>query len=255
MQHEYSKDFITSIARGLEVIRCFDEQATFLTPAQVAAKTRLSRATSRRVLLTLTSLGYVTSDGKHYRLSPKVLDLCHAYLASMHVGDLIQPVIERASRDVEETCCVAVLEDDDIVFIARRSSGQFDRLSIELGTRMPAHVTAIGQAILSRVSDDERKRYLDRAKLQAFTEETITDKNALRDAILLAQELGYATVDGELGVGMYSVAAPILDRSGKVFGGVNFGGNSARVNDDNVEARFVPALLRAARDIGRLIVS
>ena len=115
--------------------------------------------------------------------------------------------------------------------------------------------SAIGRAILSRVSDDERERYLDRAKLHAFTEETITDKNALRDAILLAQELGYATVDGELGVGMYSVAAPILDRSGKVFGGVNFGGNSARVNDDNVEARFVPALLRAARDIGKLIVS
>lgn len=255
MQHEYSKDFITSIARGLEVIKCFDEQATFLTPAQVAAKTRLSRATSRRVLLTLTSLGYVSTDGKHYRLSPKVLDLCHAYLASTHVGDIIQPVIERAGREVEETCCVAVREDDDIVFIARRSSGQFDRLSIELGTRIPAHATAIGRAILSREPDDDRERYLSRAKLQAFTEDTITDKNVLRDTILLARSRGYAIVEGELSVGMCSVAVPILDRTGKVFGAVNFGGNSARINSGNVETRFVPALVRAATDIGRLIIT
>ena len=86
-----SKDFIGSIERCMEGIKAFDADDIEMAPADVAAKTGLIRATARRILLTLTALGYVASDGKWFRLSPKILDLGFSYLTSMHIGQVIQP--------------------------------------------------------------------------------------------------------------------------------------------------------------------
>lgn len=249
-----SRDFVASLARGLEVLTCFDRETRSMTIAEASARIDISRAAARRLLLTLEALGYVTSDGKRFSLAPKVLDICQSYLASMSVTEAMQPILERASRTVDETCCLAIRDGDEIVFIARHVSGRFQHLNIQLGTRLPIHATAIGRVILGELSNDDLARFLDDLSPEPVTTKTLTDKKALRSAIREAGTNGYAVVDGELQLGSMSIAVPVFDRHGKIFGGVNFGGNTERFDSQEIEKTHVPVLRSAALEIGRLVI-
>src|SRR5688572_13772320 len=83
-----SPDFVTSVARGLSVIRAFGPGVSSLSLAEIAERTELTRPTARRFLLTLEALGYIRSDGKRFWLAPKTLDLGYAYLSSMSIADI-----------------------------------------------------------------------------------------------------------------------------------------------------------------------
>ena len=248
-----SKDFIGSIARCMKVISAFDAEDVEMSPADVAAKTGLTRATARRILLTLTTLGYVASDGKWFRLSPKILDLGFSYLTSMQVGQVIQPIINSASKKVGETCAISVLEGADIVSIAHSSFDRFDRVTFYPGTHMPACISAAGRAILAQRSAEYLDAYLKNIKLKRLTPNTITTNANLRKELEKISRQGYARVDGELEVGLYTVATPIFNDEKKPIAAVTFGGNVARINDRNIEKKYLPELLNVARRIGQLL--
>ena len=89
-----SDSYVQSFARGLEVIRSFSAEAPQQTLTEVAARSGLTRAGARRILLTLQTLGYVETDGRQFRLSPRILDLGFAYLSSMPIWNLAEPVME-----------------------------------------------------------------------------------------------------------------------------------------------------------------
>ena len=111
--------YVQSFARGLEVIRSFNAQAPQQTLSEVAERSGLSRAGARRILLTLAALGYVQTDGKFYRLTPRILDLGFAYLSSMPIWDLAEPVMEALVAQVKESCSASVLDATDIVYVLR----------------------------------------------------------------------------------------------------------------------------------------
>ena len=248
-----SKDFIGSIERCMEVIRAFDANDVEMAPADVAAKTGLTRATARRILLTLTTLGYVASDGKWFRLSPKILDLGFSYLTSMQIGQVIQPVINAASRKVGETCALSVLQEDDIVSIAHSSFDRFDQVTFYPGTHLPACVSAAGRVILAHHKSERLDTYLRNLKLKRYTSNTITTKAYLRKELEKIRQQGYARVDGELEVGLYTLAAPIFNDEKTPVAAVTFGGNVARINDRNIEKEFLPELFGVAKRIGQLL--
>lgn len=248
-----SKDFIGSIARCMKVITAFDAGDVEMSPADVAAKTGLTRATTRRILLTLTSLGYVASDGKWFRLSPKILDLGFSYLTSMQIGQVIQPIINAASRKVGETCVLSVLQEDDIVSIAHSSFDRFDQVTFYPGTHLPACVSAAGRVILTHQKTEELNTYFKNVKLKRYTPSTITSKANLRKELEAIKLQGYARVDGELELGLYTVAAPIFNDEKIPLAAVSFGGNVARINDGNIEKQFLPELFSVAQSIGKLL--
>ena len=111
--------YVQSFARGLEVIRSFTAQAPRQTLSEVAAASGLTRAGARRILLTLQTLDYVESDGKLFSLTPKILDLGFAYLSSMPIWDLAEPVMQALVDQVHESSSAAVLEGDDILYVLR----------------------------------------------------------------------------------------------------------------------------------------
>ena len=247
-----SKDFIGSIARGMKVITAFDAENIEMSPADVAAKTGLTRATARRILLTLTSLGYAASDGKWFRLTPKILDLCYSYMDSMHIGDVIQPVIDAASKKVGETCAVSVLAGEDIVSIAHSSFDRFGQVTFYPGTHMPACVSAAGRVMLAYQSAEKLDTYLGNIRLERHTANTITAREDLLGELEKVKRQGYARVDGELEVGLYTLAAPVFNDNNMPIAAVTFGGNVARINDENID-NYLPELFDVAQRIGQLL--
>src|SRR5207237_3612917 len=100
--------YVQSFARGLQVIRSFSAQAPQQTLSEVAQRTGLTRAGARRILLTLENLGYVRCQGRQFSLAPRILDLGFAYLSSLPLWNLAEPVMERLVEDVKESCSAAV---------------------------------------------------------------------------------------------------------------------------------------------------
>ena len=248
-----SKDFIGSIERCMKVISAFDAEDVEMSPADVAAKTDLTRATTRRILLTLATLGYVASDGKWFRLSPKILDLGFSYLTSMQVGQVIQPIINSASKKVGETCVISVVEGEDVISIAHSSFDHFAQVTFYPGTHIPAYVSAGGRVILAYRNIENLNVYLKNVKLKRYTPNTITTKANLRKELEKIKQQGYARVDGELELGLYTVAAPIFNDEKNPIAAVTFGGNVARINDQNIEKIYLPELFTIANRIGQLL--
>ncbi|MBM7507827.1 IclR family pca regulon transcriptional regulator [Nocardioides salarius] len=238
---------IQALVRGLAVIRAFDVDHPAMTLSDVARRSGTSRATARRILHTLVGVGYVDSDGRSFRLRPQVLELGWAYLASLRLPELVQPHLESLSSLVGESCSVAVLDGTDVVYVARVATRRIMTVGIHVGTRFPAHVTAMGRAILASSDPAEQERVLAGADLSARTSRTLTDPARIRSALAAVAEQGYALNDQELETGLRSLAVAIRGRDGRPVAAVNVSTHASRGPvEDTVEDLLPP--LRATRD-------
>ncbi len=248
IEHD-QRTFVQSLERGLAVLRVFGADAPSLTLAEVARRADLSRATARRVLHTLHALGYVAFDGKQFELTPKVLDLGYAYLSSMHLSEIAEPTMEALSDLVHESVSLALLDGDDIVYVARVPTKRIMTIALGLGSRLPAHCTSLGRALLAHLPEPELHAYLARVSLAPRTDRTITDPAELAIALAEVRTRGWALVDQELEHGVRSIAAPLRDRSRRVVAALNIGTQVSRVNLAQLRSTLVPALLDAAATI------
>lgn len=242
-------DFVQSLERGIAVLRSFDGDAPRQTLADVARATGLTRATARRLLLTLEELGYARSDGRWFELTPRVLDIGYSYVASLNLNQIAQPSLESLSEQVAESVSVSVLDDTDIVYVARVPTKRIMTVAIGLGSRFPAFQTSMGRALLAELPDDEVVAAFERSDLSRRTPYTVADADGLLAALQTVRRQGWAMVDQELEIGVRSVAAPIRNASGCAVAAVNVSTHVGRTTVDELERRFVPALLSTAEQI------
>ncbi|WP_017586719.1 IclR family transcriptional regulator domain-containing protein [Nocardiopsis ganjiahuensis] len=235
--------FVQSLERGLMVVRAFSAERPAMTLSEVARATDLTRAAARRFLLTLVDLGYVRTDGRMFSLTPRVLELGYAYVASAGLPDVAQPHLEDLSSRVHESASVSVLEGDDVLYVARVATSRIMAVSIAVGTRFPASTTSMGRVLLAGYDEAGLTSYLDRVALKPLTRFTITDTAELRTEILRVREQGYAIVDQELEEGLRSLAAPIHDGDGRVIAAANVSAHANRSSIDDVRRDLLPALL------------
>ena len=240
---------VQSLVRGLTVIRVFDAENAQLTLSDVARRAELTRATARRVLHTLADLGYVSTDGRRFSLRPKILELGHAFLSSMRLPAIVQPHLERLTDSAHESSSVAVLDERDIVYVARVARQRIMTVVINVGTRFPAYATSMGRVLLANLPSDELDHYLDRHEREAFTSHTITDRGRLVTELTKVRDQGWALVDQELEEGLRSIAAPIRDRTGVVVAAINLSASSRRGEATEVVEHLLPLLLDAATAI------
>jgi IclR family pca regulon transcriptional regulator len=248
-------NFMASLARGLAVIRAFTQQRRHLTIAQVSQRTAIPRAAVRRCLYTLAVLGYVAAeDGRSYALRPRILALGHAYLSSTPLVYAVQPLLDQITSALHESSSMAVLESDDILYIAR-SSTTTRLMSIELGigSRLPAYCTSMGRVLLAGLSAPELDAYLSRVKLVKLTGKTLSTPDELKTALNAVRREGYCVVDQELEIGLRSIAVPVVDREGRSVAAINVGAQSSRVTVTEMETRFLPPLRAAAHELGLLL--
>ena len=245
--------YVQSFARGLEVIRSFSAEAPQQTLSEVAQRSGLTRAGARRILLTLQTLGYVESDGRLFRLTPRMLDLGFAYLSSMPIWNLAEPVMESLVERVKESCSAAVLEGTDIVYVLRVPTHKIMRIALGVGTRLPAYCTSMGRVLLAGLPDEEVLRRLEAAPLQANTRHTLTRPEEVLAKVRQARDQGWCLVDQELEEGLISMAAPILNRSGRLVAALNISGQANRTSAFEMQDRMLPHLLQAAQSISRMV--
>lgn len=240
---------VQSLERGLAVIKAFGAGTPELTLSDVAKETGLTRAAARRFLLTLADLGYVRAEGRYFRLTARVLELGYAYLSSLSLSDVVQPHLERLSAEVHESSSVSVLDGTDIVYVARVAVSRIMTVSIDVGTRFPAHATSMGHVLLAGLDEDELAAYLDEATFERRTPHTITSPSELRAELARVREQGWALVDQELEEGLRSVAAPLHDKDGRVVAAVNLSTHASRTSPEAARTELLPRLLRTAERI------
>lgn len=242
-------DFVQSLARGLAVIRAFDAEHAELTLSDVARRADMTRAAARRFLLTLQTLGYVASDDRSFRLTPRVLELGFSYLSSLSLPEIVQPHLESLSREVGESVSAAVLDGTDIVYVARVPTRRIMSVRITIGTRFPAYATSMGRVLLAGLRPSDADAALTASDLRPLTERTLAGPEVLREELAAVRAQGWALVDGELEPGLRSVAVPLHGRDGRVVAAVNVSTSATRDSVEHVRDAYLPALRAAAAAI------
>jgi IclR family pca regulon transcriptional regulator len=250
-----SDSYVQSFARGLAVIRAFTAQAPEHTLTSVAAATGLTRAGARRILLTLQALGYVEGDGKLFRLTPRILELGFAYLSTLPLWNLAEPVMEDLSEAMGESTSASVLDGADIVYVLRVSTRKIMRVSLGTGSRLPAYCTSMGRVLLAGLPPAEARALLASAPLVAHTAHTLTDVDAVMARVQQARRQGWCLVDQELEEGLVSLAAPIVGRGGQTIAAINLSGQANRTSAEAMREHMVAPLLQAAQRISDLLAS
>ena len=246
-----NSDFVQSLERGLAVIRAFDAEHRELALSEVARLTGLTRAAARRFLLTLVKLGYVNLSQGRFSLRPRVLELGYAYLSSLTLPEVALPHMEQLVAKVNESCSISVLDDIDVVYVARVPTRRIMSITLAVGTRLPAFVTSMGRVLLAGLPDEELESYLASAALKRFQPATVTDSATLRDRVMRARADGYAIVDQELEEGLLAVAVPIHDRFGRTIAAINLSTLVTRHTPKSVRSDLLPPLQRCAGMIER----
>ncbi|MFC9507849.1 IclR family transcriptional regulator C-terminal domain-containing protein [Streptomyces sp. NPDC057002] len=231
-KQQLGRDFIESLARGLTVLTAFGEGRPELTLTEVAQATGLARATARRALITYEHLDLVTPTGdRTFALTPRILSLGFPPLSRTTLPDIAHPHLADLTSRIHESTSLAVLSDsgEEIQYTARVATGRVMSVNITLGTRLPAHATALGRVLLS-----------DRAIGQApLPQDTLTS----------VRSQGYALVDEELEEGLRSIAVPIRDRSGRVVAALNTAMHASRHSLRECVTDLLPELTTTATRI------
>lgn len=248
-----SDSYVQSFARGLEVLRSFGPDAPRQTLTECAQRVGLTRAGARRILLTLQTLGYVESDGRQFRLTPRVMELGFAYLGSQPWRGLAQPVMEALTAQLGESSSAAVLDGSDIVYVLRVPAKRIMSINLGVGTRLPAHCTSMGRVLLAALPEDARIERLQAiaaaGQLTQRTEHTLTDPDTLLDLLARVRRQGWAHVDQELEIGLQSMAVPLKDRAGRVIAAINVSAPSSLMSAAQMREQMLAPLSEAAARI------
>ncbi|WP_059106022.1 IclR family transcriptional regulator domain-containing protein [Shouchella shacheensis] len=243
-----SSDYLKTLERGLEVIKSFKD-SPHLTISESSKITGLSRPVTRRVLITLETLGYANSKNGRYSLTPKILSLGYSYISSQNIWEIATPYLEKLSETIQESSSLATLDATEIVYVARVSVNKIMKHSLGVGTRLPAHASSVGKVLLAFLSDHKLDLYFQQAELRPYTEKTVTSEDKIREDLLNIREQGWALSHDQLEMGLLSIAAPIRDIRGEVVAAVNCATHSGRCNINQVVNEFLPLLLDTAEQI------
>jgi IclR family pca regulon transcriptional regulator len=241
------RDWIAGLEKGLAILEAFDNEHSRMTPTQAAARTGLSRTAARRYLLTLASLGYVYTDGRLFGLTPRVLRVGWSYFDSARLPRTVQPYLQQISALINESVYVSVLDDWELVVIARNGVSRVMTTGFVLGARVPAPLISPGVVLLAHVADQEAvSNWLESVELAPYTPHTLTSKTRLWEKIQQARGDGYALVEQQLQVGVRGIAVPLRNRHGEVVAALS---TNMPIKNESAEAalkRVLPALQEAA---------
>jgi IclR family pca regulon transcriptional regulator len=246
-------DFVLSLARGLRVIESFAGYKDGRSIAEVSQSTGLSRASIRRILLTLELHGYVERSRQVFRLKAQILRLGFSFLSASSVVEAAQPVLERVTESLHESSSMSMLDDGEIVYVARSAASRVLAAGLSVGSRLPAYCTSMGRVLLASLSDADLDAYFCTLKPKAYTSKTIVKIAALKKAVLDARQRGYAIVNEELEVGLRSVAVPVFSRSHRVVAAINIGTHVSRADHHTLVKTFLPVLKEGARILREIL--
>lgn len=249
-----NKDYVESLARGLDVIKAFSVTSPVMTSAQLAVKTGLARPTVHRLLLTLQALGYVRSEPLGFSLTPRVIDLGMAYISGRGLWDIAKPHIEELAAIIDQCCSISQLDGGDSVFVAGVTTPKVLVITMSVGTRSPNRSTSMGDVLLADLTAEELELTLampSKAKMKARLSRTDEEFSVILPQV---RRQGYAISDQRLSFGVRAISVPIIDSHGRTAASLNVPVHVAEVTVDQLRENFLPLLLDTARKIGSDLV-
>ena len=249
MRATSNPDFIEALARGLDVIRGFGSVHRQMTLTEVADAAELARPTARRVLITLAELGYVRAEGGSFSLTPRVLELGMAYVASSNVWDLTRHHLRDLVAETHESCSIAQLDGSDIVYVSRVAVPKLVTLSVTVGTRFPAVVTSLGKVLLASLPSDALDDVLATPSRSGILPAAEPSRADLERELREIRARGWAVTDQQLATAVRSVAAPIRNGEGVVVAAVNVNAHAMETSLETLVDDHLPKLLRTASAI------
>lgn len=249
-----ASDFVESLDRGLRLLQMFGTTGGPATLSDLARAADLPRATARRILFTLERGGFVSTDGKLFALTPRVLTLAASFLRSSQVVTVLQPVLDRIATDAQEISSLAVLDGDEVVFIARGSPARVFSAGLDIGYRLPAFCTSVGRAMLGRLGNAELAARLAGIRCEAMTAHTVTDRKLLLATIVADRERGYSLVDREAEPAFRSISVPVRRYDGTIVAAINMGAHIDRISIGELIDRFLPLLRHGADSVKSMLL-
>lgn len=244
---------VNSLVRGLEVLKSFGKYREPMTITEVAKEVGMPPAAARRMLLTLTELGYVEQHGKRFRVGPRVLDLGYSYISSMPLWQIAQPVLERLSDKYQVSCAAAVLDGTDALYAIRANSHHPSSILVSTGTRLPAHVTAIGRVLMAHVPVAQLASLLEQIQFSSLTDRSVANATQLQKLLERVRRDGYSMVDEEMFSGLRAVAVPLKNKRDEVVASINACGNRNSIQAPYLVDTVLPALRSAADEIRAML--
>jgi IclR family pca regulon transcriptional regulator len=247
-------EYLEVLARGLKIIGLFNAERRRMTLSELAQVAGAPRSSVRRVLLTLEKLGFAEQEGRYFRLTPRILTLAAAYLSSNPITPVLQPIVDRISRQTQESCSAAVLDRDEAVMVVRAIPTRIITVGLEVGYRLPAYASAVGRVLLGGLDEAELDAYLARVEPRKLTPHTVTDKAVLKAKIIADRSQGYSLVDQEAEAGFRSIAVPVSRPSGGMICALHIGLHAESASTARILDEFLPLLRAGAAEAGELIV-
>ena len=242
-------DIIASFCKGLKVLESFDTNRPRQSITEVSINTGLDRATSRRCLLTLHKLGYADHDGKYFKLTPLVLRLGISAVAALPLSRIVQPWLDQLSEQIGQTCSVSILDDTEIVYIARATQHRVMSIGLLPGSRLPAYCTSMGRVLLASLPIETVKARIEKSDLTPRTSLSLADSNEILNEIVKVGEQGYAVVDQEIELGLRSLAVPVINMQGTIVAALNTSMAALSATPGEIVSTYLPILLKAQEDL------
>ncbi|KQT13180.1 IclR family transcriptional regulator domain-containing protein [Ramlibacter sp. Leaf400] len=239
------KSFVTALQKGLDVLTCFNREAARLTLSEVARLAGSTPASARRSLHTLHALGYLDSDGKRFWPAPRALLVGHSYLVSRPLPQLAQPLLDALAERTRQSATFGTLLGDDALIIARSTARRSLSTGLAIGSRLPGYCSALGRTLLASLPPDEVRRRIELMPRKPLTERTVWRTREVIALVDRCREEGWTGSDGELELGVRSLAVPAFDREGRAVGAISMAVRAERMTMAEFREAMLPVLQKA----------
>jgi len=224
------------IDRAAQILDCFGFDHQELSVSEIGAKTHLHRSTAHRILMALeyNDLIQQNPENDKYRLGIKLFRLGHQAVSQLNLREICRPFLTRVMSETKETAHLAVLDDDQVLYLDKVEGPHALRMPSQVGRRIPTYCTSLGKAMLSCLDDQEVKNIFRNQVLRPYTANTVKTLSQLLAELLMIRKRGYSIDNEEIEIGLRCVGAPINDYSGAMVGAISVAAPSARLSRQKI---------------------
>jgi len=237
-----NKVFLKTLANGLGIITLFNDRNPSMTLNELTKKSCLHRATVYRIVLTLEQLGYISREGKAFKLNPSTLNLGYSYLSSLPFFNIAHDLLHDLNKRIGLATSITVLDGEDVVYVSRIHAKRILSISLDIGSRLPAYATSTGHVLISGLRQEQIETYLTRSKRERITKKTLTERDDLKNSFKKTREKGYCVSEGWLNDGLISIAIPIKNSMGKTICAMNVVGNIFETSKSKLIKEILPQM-------------
>lgn len=238
------------IDRAAQILDCFGFDHQELSVSEIGAMTGLHRSTAHRILMALeyNDLIQQNPESAKYRLGMKLFKLGHQVVSHLNLRDICRPFLTRIVNETKETVHLAVLDDDEVLYLDKVEGPHALRMPSRVGRRIPTYCTSLGKAMLACLDDQEVRKIFRRQNLRPYTPNTVKSIDPLLTDLRLTRKRGYSVDDEEIEIGLRCVGAPIKDYTGAMVGAISVAAPSARLSSQKIAA-FGRLVVKTAEEI------